>query len=185
MENIFFKGRAPLRLMPKNKRGMGIGDIYPVVLTIALVAILIAIVMFVLSTFGDIVSTESGSVTNESGAYINATGYTLTDVSACGFNTPVITSAWNVTVPASPVLLSSGNYSLTDVGVLTNASATNYPDVNVSYTYLYGGAPCEATVDIVDDFVDFIPWIGVILLVVAAAIVLGVLMRSFGSGGRV
>ncbi|GAI03272.1 unnamed protein product [marine sediment metagenome] len=177
MENKIFSKIAPLKLMPKNKRGMGIGDIYPVVLTIALVAILIAIVMFVLAEFGE-------QMTNESAAQ-NATGYSLTNASDCGFNTPAITAAWNVTVPASPVLLSSGNYTLTDAGVLTNASATNYPDVNVSYTYLYGGAPCEATEDIVQDFVDFIPWIGVILLVVAAAIVLGVLMRSFGSGGRV
>ena len=89
--------------MPKNKKGMSIGDIYPVVLTIALVAILIAIVMFVLDEFGD---------------------------------------------------------------QMTNGSAAQ-----------------NATDDIIDDFVDFIPWIGIILLVVAAAIVLGVLIRSF-SGTR-
>jgi len=97
----------PLKLVPKNKKGLGIGDIYPVVLTIALVGILLAIVLFILDEFGD---------------------------------------------------------QMTE-----NSSAQN------------------ATEDISDDFVDFIPWIGVILLVVAAAIVIGVLMRSFagGAGGRV
>ena len=137
--------------------------------------------------FGEAIATEGASVTNESGAYINATGYTLDDATKCEFNTPVITAAWNVTIPASPVLLTSGNYTVSDAGIITNATVTVYPNVNMSYTYLWGGTPCEASEDIADDFVDFIPWIGVILLVVAAAIVIGVLMRSFagGAGGRV
>ena len=96
-----------IRLIPKNKKGLGIGDIYPVVLTIALVAILIAIVMFVLEEFGE----------------------------------------------------QMGNSAVS--------------------------AARNATDSIADDFTDFIPWIGVILLIVAAAIVLGILMRSFGSEGRV
>lgn len=95
--------RPILDKLKKDRRGLSIGDIYPVVLTIALVAILIAIVMFVLDEFGD--QMDNGS------------------------------------------------------------SAQN------------------ATDDIIDDFVDFVPWIGIILLVVAAAIVLGVLVRSF-SGTR-
>ncbi len=89
----------------KDKRGMGIGDIYPVVLAIALVAILIAIVMFILDEFGD----QMGNTT----------------------------------------------------------------------------AAFNATEAIIDDFADFVPWIGIILLVVAAAIVLGILVRSFSGQGRV
>ena len=92
-----------ISLMPKNKKGMGIGDLYPVILTIAVVAILLAVVMFVLDEFGD---------------------------------------------------------------QMTNQSAAQ-----------------NATNDIIDDFVNFVPWIGIILLVVAAAIVLGVVISSF-AGGR-
>ncbi|MBA7493902.1 hypothetical protein ES702_04467 [subsurface metagenome] len=171
-------------LVPKNKKGLGIGDIYPVVLTIALVGILLAIVLLVLGTFGEIMATQSGSVTNETDIYLNATGYTLTKATECEFNTPVITGIWN---HSDGTVIPSANYTLTDAGVLTNATSTVYGNVSASYTYLHGGVPCEATKDIAGDFVDFIPWIGVILLVVAAAIVLGVLMRSFGGtgGGRV
>jgi len=44
----------------------------------------------------------------------------------------------------------------------------------------------NATESIIDDFVDFIPWIGIILLVIAAAIVLGIVISSFaGKRGRV
>jgi len=86
---------------------MSLGDLYPVILTIALVAILLAVVLFVLDEFG-------GQMTNDSAAQ-------------------------------------------------------------------------NATEAVVSDFADFIPWIGVILLIVAAAIVLGIVIRSFagGRGGRV
>ena len=99
------KNRNYFSILPKSKKGMGIGDIYPVVLTIVLVAILIAIGMFILDEFGN--------------------------------------------------------------------NMTNY------------SAAQNATDDVIDDFADFIPWIGIILLVVAAAIVLGILVRSFSGGGRV
>ena len=95
-----------LKSLTKNKRGMTIGDLYPVILIIATVAILLAVVMFVLDEFGD-------QMTNESAAQ-------------------------------------------------------------------------NATEDIVEDFTDFVPWVGIILLVVAAAIVLGVVISSFaGRGSRV
>ena len=94
-----------LKTLNKNKKGMGIGDIYPTVLTITLVAILLAIAMFVLSEFG-------GQMDDDS-------------------------------------------------------------------------AEANATEDIIEDFSDFVPWIGIILLVIAAAIVLGVLVRSFSGTGRV
>jgi len=84
----------------KSKKGMSMGDIYPVVMTIALVGILLAIVLYILSAFG--------------------------------------------------------------------AQMTN------------GSAAQNATESIIADFVDFIPWIGIILLIVAAAIVLGIVIRSFG-----
>ncbi len=94
-----------LRTISKDKKGMSIGDLYPVILVIATVAILLAVVLFVLTEFGD---------------------------------------------------------------QMTNGSAAQ-----------------NATEDIVTDFVDFIPWIGIILLVIAAAIVLGVVISSFAGGKRV
>jgi len=96
----------PIKTLKKDKRGLGIGDLYPIILTIAVVAILLAVVMYVLDAFGD---------------------------------------------------------QMTE-----NSSAAN------------------ATEDIISDFTDFVPWVGIILLVVAAAIVLGVVISSFaGKRGRV
>ena len=86
----------------KDKRGMGIGDIYPTMLTIGLVAILIAIVLFVLQEFGNEMD--------------------------------------------------------------NNSFAQN------------------ATEEVSEAIADFVPWIGIILLIVAAAIVLGILIRNLAGG---
>ncbi|MFW5889064.1 MAG: hypothetical protein ACOCUD_01655 [Bacillota bacterium] len=94
-----------MKKLKKNKRGMSLGDLYPAILTIALIAILMAVVLYVLSEFG---------------------------------------------------------------GQMENGSAAQ-----------------DATDDVIDDFTDFVPWIGVILLIIAAAIVLGIVIRSFSGTGRV
>jgi len=88
----------------KDKRGLGIGDIYPSILTIALVAILIAIVLYVLGQFGN--QMVNGSLSQ------NATTLVQQQIS------------------------------------------------------------------------NFVPWIGIILLIVAAAIVLGVLINALGGGAN-
>ena len=101
-QNISDKMRS---LLPNNKKGMSIGDIYPVMLTIALVAILIAIVLLVLTKF-------AAQADNNSAAQ-NATNLIITQIA------------------------------------------------------------------------DFVPWIGIILLIVAAAIVIGILVRNLAGGSRV
>ena len=42
----------------------------------------------------------------------------------------------------------------------------------------------NATVTLVEQFVDFLPWLGIILLVLAAGVVLFFVIRSFAGGGR-
>jgi len=93
-----------IRPLLKDKRGLGIGDLYPVILTIALVAILLGIVLYILTAFSD--QMQNGS------------------------------------------------------------EAQN------------------ATDDVITAFSDFVPWIGIILLIVAAAIVLGIVISSLAGGKR-
>jgi len=166
-----------------SKKGMNLGDLYPVILTIALVAILLAIVLFVMGSFQETVPTEQVSVTNETGAYINSTGYTVNDADACEFQNFQVTEARNAT---DGTTISTSEYTVDSAdGTITNATATTYSDVNLDYTYDYGGKSCDALDDISSDFQDFVPWIGVILLVIAAAIVLGIVIRSFAGQGRI
>ena len=166
-------------IIPKDKKGLSIGDIYPVVLTIALVAILIAIVMFVLEEFRDAGATQTYTIENETTADITEIGIRVASGTFCGFQDFAITAVENGTNT-----ITSENYTIDDFGSVYYAGSAGWPNDsswNITYTYKYDpGAKCSAVDDIVNDFVDFIPWIGIILLVVAAAIVLGILIRSFG-----
>jgi Na+/proline symporter len=47
-----------------------------------------------------------------------------------------------------------------------------------------GSAAQNATLAVMTMLINFIPWLGIILLVVAAAIVIGVLVGAFGGGKK-
>lgn len=175
----------------KDKKGMSLGDLYPAILTIGIVAILIAVVMIILVDFGTNVAESSpvaGSVTNETYTTpFSATAISLqlaAEISNCSAHNFAIQFVENAT---DNNLINDANYTLNaDTGVVTNTTGEFVTgDWLITYTWNYGGDACVVTEDIVDDLSDFIPWIGVILLIIAAAIVLGILIRNLGRGSRV
>ncbi len=83
------------------------------------------------------------TVTNEEDAYLNGTEYTLS-----GYNTTwssiTATGVWNT---SDGSVIASANYTLSSVGVLINATASNFNPVNLSYTYAHsyrGSAEVDA-----------------------------------------
>ncbi len=48
-----------------------------------------------------------------------------------------------------------------------------------------GSLAKNATTDIAQQIADFVPWIGIILLIIAAAIVIGILVKNLAGGQRV
>ena len=106
------------------------------------------------SSFTDIPS--SGSITNETGAYINSTGYTLVQSSLGGFASPVLTEIINVSDNATILL---GNATVSNIGVVTNATVTEWENVLISYTYNYASGTSLAGVNVTeirDDFGSFV-----------------------------
>ena len=176
--------RKPITRSLKNKRGMGIGDIYPAILAIGLIAILLGIVLFVLDEFADNMPLRSVAVANESlTAWVEGTNQTVAGASECGFETA---SSFVVYNTSSDVLIAAGNYTAYSDGKIINLTADiSMYAWNISYVYDWGGAACDATEDIIEEIADFVPWIGIILLVIAAAIVLGLLVRNLAGGQRV
>ena len=73
------------------------------------------------------------TVTNETGAWLNATTYTVDNSGARSFSDLTITSAINTTDNSS---IGTGNFTVSGAG-FTNASATTYASVWVSYTYTW------------------------------------------------
>lgn len=159
---------------------------YPAVLTIVLIGIILGIGIFVLMQTSKAVSSTTLTVTNESG--INFTsGDTLSKASDCGANNFVITSVNNQT----NVIPSTFYYVDKDTGVVSNLTADiGYNVLNVSYTYsgttdLSSTGYCEVLETTSSGVGGLASWIAVIVVVLAAAIVLGIVLSSFGREGSV
>jgi len=172
-----------LRLIQKNKRGMTIGDLYSVILIIATVAILLAIMMMVFTEWQGATNINTNTTTNESLTQTELSSSSPVDgvYALCGFDDFAVSKVFNET---GEIVITDGNYTVdAEDGTITNTTSTftggGVGNWLVTYTASYGGSDCEAIEDVVNDFTDFIPWIGIILLVIAAAIVLGVVISSF------
>ena len=164
---------------------MRLEDVVPVVISILLVGILLGVGLYVLSEVGDNLANIAGSVTNETGLWINNTPSYVDQYTASGFNTFAITSCFGNatskgTVTVANYSLASGNWTTNSLGYITNATSTVYDDVKCSYTYLYGLDAYEAVDTTGEGVGDFAGWIAVIVVVFAAAIVLGIVLKSFG-----
>jgi len=168
---------------------MKLTDLYPAILTLLMVGIVLGLGIYILTQVGDNLATTAGTVTNESGLWINITPSTVDYATADGFNTFALTSCYaNATgagtLGSAGTLIASGNYStVADTGAITNATSLNYDDVNCSYTYLYG-TEASAVVDTTKTATaTFADWLAIIVVVIAAAIVLGIVLSNF-SGRR-
>ena len=172
-----------MRNLTQNKKGLGIGDLYLVILTIAIVAILLGVVMFILSEFQDMGS-DSFTVYNETtSAKVSEKGITVSNASICGFKDFAVIKAVNKSNGTAEHIFNSSDYSYdVDTGsVFGSGLSGNNSYWNITYSYVKWRTDesCEAVESVTSDFVDFIPWIGIILLVIAAGIILGIVIQSF------
>jgi len=167
---------------------MKLEDIYPAVLTIILIGLVLGIGIYILSEVNNEVSDTSGSVVNETGLWINESLSTVDLATANGFNTFAVSACYgNATGVGTDSTvnysITSANYTVdTNAGTIltTTAGAENYTDVACSYTYFYGEEASEAIDETMAGLGDFAGWIAIIVVVIAAAIVLGIVLSSFG-----
>jgi len=119
--------------MEKKKSIMGpIISVFVMVLVISILAGLTFLFVTELKdTSVDVASLTSITVVNET-SWINSTTYTLSTVNDLGFVNPVIVYAANST---DDEIITSGNYTLSSAGVLSNASAVEWGAVEITYTY--------------------------------------------------
>jgi len=114
-------------------------------------------------------TSTSVTVSNETGAWLNSTAYTVDNEGARSFGDLTITSAINTTDNSS---IGTGNFTVVGA-TFTNASATTWDSVWVSYTYTWD-ADNTAT-DIMNDTSTGISgvtdWFD-IFIVIAAMVVL-------------
>ena len=172
-----------------NNRGQTGGLITALVFGIASLIIGVIIAFVIVSTLTDanlLTSTRTtNSVVNESGGYINETGYTLPSVSSTDYvpGSFAISVAHNVSEDVGTVIL-AGNFTVSDDGVVTNASETVWTDVNFTYTNTIYSAEELSTERLSGNFtagVDNVSGkIPTVLLVAAIVLILGVLAILVG-----
>ncbi|MDP3027019.1 MAG: hypothetical protein Q8N63_04885, partial [Nanoarchaeota archaeon] len=86
------------------------------------------------------------SVINQTNAYINSTGYQLTPAGKNNYN---ITAIWSNNGGAYNISVSLANATTSASGLVTNASAANYSNVSLSYTY---NTACSDTYNLTTGF---------------------------------
>jgi len=163
----------------QTKKGMSIGDLYPAVLTVVLVGMMLGVGLYVLSTLHDSIAV----VYDGSQVSINTTSgtTTITDAALAEF----------IIVGNTPVLINNSgtaftNFTYTTAGVFTWGSDTKTAGdvslMNLTYTYNYdaSNSPEESITTSIAGVATFGDWIAIIVVVIAAAIVLGVVLSSFG-----
>jgi len=164
----------------QDKKGMSIGDMYPAVLIVIMVGLVLGVGLYVLATFHDQIATSQTGSQNEINTSAGTT--TMTDSSLTEFNVSSIT-AINASNGGSQT-----NFTFTGAGVITwgtdliAMAQSGQSTLNITYTYIYDAtdSPEEATTTTITGIATFADWIAIIVVVIAAAIVLGIVLTSFG-----
>jgi len=165
---------------------MELGDIYPAVLTIVLIGIVLGLGIFIISEVRTKVLTSVTDTENlvaMNGTLGNNT-YTLGNSTNAGYLLSGVTIINGTT--ANSILTT--DYNWTTAGVITwggfvATGGTGADSANISSTFIWDNADAGAAMTATNSGLgDFADWIAIIIIVIAAAIVLGIVFRSFGQG---
>lgn len=159
------------------------------------IGVIIAFVIVSTLTGADLLTSSrtSATVTNETDAYINETGYQLVGLDTNYVPGTIVIS--QIANTSDGVVITSGNYTLSSTGLLTNTTVTTWEAVNITYSSSVYSAEELSTESLSGNFtagVDNVSSkIPIVLLIAAIVLILGVLvlliatwqrMRIGGSG---
>jgi len=163
---------------------------------------LLGLIMLILfgNLSGNVGFTQDGitiTITNETGAYVNISGYTLSGYNST-WSSMSVDAVWANAIPGAgvgtPYLIPSANYTLSSVGVLTNATqvdnSTEYDNANVSYNYLFSidsGTVTSIIGNISAGLVTFFASTGTIfsiLIVVVIILAISIIIWAVGRFGQ-
>ena len=172
-----------------DKRGTSLGDLYPAVITIVLIGIMIGLGIFILTSTSDAISTETITVYNETLASgLTEAGSTLTTISDCGAHDFVVAYVYNGTT--ADLMVVDTDYTTSTEGSITGVAGSVYLNGSINATYSYTGTgdtsstgTCGVLETTGTGVGGMAAWIAVIVVVLAAAVVLGIVVSSFGNRG--
>ena len=172
-----------------NNKGASLDNLYPAVLAILTIGIALGLGIFILSQTGDAISTTTLSVVNETVTGLAVAGDGVATISDCGAHDYTFIDVKNY---SDGVVLTAANYTTDSYGFIYATAGSEYIDQNVNVSYTYTGTgdtsttgPCGAMSTTGTGIGGMAAWIAVIVVVLAAAIVLGIVISSFGSKSSV
>jgi len=165
---------------------MELGDLYPAILTILLVGIILGLGVFILAEMQDkfdTAATGTDTLVSVNGTLGNNT-FTLSDASKSGYELSAVTIINGTTANS---VATSGHYNFSSAGVITWEGALVGPTggtgadfANISSSYSWDATEAPRAVTLVETGMgDFADWIPIIILVIAAGLVIGIVIRSF------
>ena len=155
---------------------MQLNDMAPAVLTIVLIGIVIGVGIITLDRFGVAVKTST-PIINETIAITSGTGQTtnddLTSLSYFGNSTPISTDMTTI------VITEQVNWTNTGAITINTGNFSTDGNFDISYVYDRDSAATTAVFSARNATDDFVTWLPVIIIIIAAAIILGLVLGSF------
>ena len=175
--------------MKMNKKGVTLKALLPATLTIVIVGILLGVGLYTLYEVADGVASESITITNET-VRLGTTAVSVATAGDCHAReftmVSLVNATTNATIPAT-------NYTFSTAGLLTGAAGDdNYNNSDAFIIHTYTGTSAAGTTDaceVIDTSITgtggFSDWVAVIVVVLAAAVILGIVISSFGKRSSV
>lgn len=166
--------------MKENKKAqaLSLAGMPLIIITLILAAFILVLGLQIQNGLSASVDNLIGTVVNESSSLTNTPNALDESLTAPGFNNPSITIIYNGTNGA--IVIPAANYTLTG-NSLTNATATSYSSVLVSYTYNYGGESFIASNQSMFSIASFADYWSMIVLAIVIALVIGLLLVIFNT----
>jgi hypothetical protein len=161
-----------------NKKGMSLGEGFPAVLSLVLIALIVIIAVFIFITLTSNLPGTITSTINESG-WINSTGYNLINISSCNAKNPLVVYVYNGT---GDEIINAANYTLTtssSAWTIKNTTSWRSNSVKIVYSYTWGDQACVASSASAVQFGTYPALIGLIGTIIFLAILIGVLIGAF------
>jgi len=158
----------------RDKRGLTIGDMYPIVLTIVLVVMVLGVGAFVVSK----VKEKQELTSSENFTMIYGTTYSLAYLNQSGDLDTY--KAYNYTGGVRREEIARGNFTLSTTAGTVALATTTYNNTNIQHNYAYGTVSATFKQGLTG-LGDLASWIPTITLIIVAAIILGLVIRSFAA----
>jgi len=171
----------------KSKKGMSMQELVPAILVIVLAAILLVFGLMMLDELLLDVSDDSLTIYNETLSSINtSTGALVAHYTDCGFNGMSVVRCGNTTNITD--IWAAGNYTVSSrqgqIILNTNADSVFFGNNswNCTYSFNFGNSSvCTDTNSTLEGIANFSDYIDLIVLAVVIAIVISLILLSFGT----